>query len=89
MKHKIDQDLKSVCQQILQENKSIEQWSEIESDDMFQKGNYVGGFDATEEEFCFSVFIDCKEYWFQCSLEDAKGISEGLINEIDADIDDK
>lgn len=28
----------------------------IESDDMFQTQNYVGGFDATEMSFCFSYF---------------------------------
>lgn len=86
---KIDQELKFICQQISEENKSIEQWNEIESDDMFQNVKYVGGFDATEEEFCFSVYIECKEYWFQFSLEDAKGISKGFINEIEAYVADK
>lgn len=56
---------------------------------MFQKGSYIGGFDATEQEFCFSVFLDCKEYWFQFSLGEAKEIYQGLINDLDIYAADK
>ena len=31
--------------------------------------NYEGGFDSTEMEFCFRVFIDDVEYWFQLPLQ--------------------
>ena len=82
MKHKIESDLRTICSLIIKEDKSIEQWSEIESDDMFQKGNYSGGFDATEEEFCFSVYINNDEYWFQFSLEEANEIANNIKAEI-------
>ena len=48
---------------------------------MFQKGNYIGGFDATEMKFCFSVFVDYQEYWFQILLEGLKEIHGEEITE--------
>lgn len=83
MKYLIDNDFKQICQSILNENKSLEEWSEIESDDMFQQGNIIGGFDATEEEFCFSVYISDEEYWFQVPLTDIPLILSGEIVQIE------
>ena len=80
MNHKIEEDLRIICREILEEKKSLVQWAEIESDDMFQRGNYLGGFDATEKEFCFSLFLDNNEYWFQFSLYDAEEITKNKIN---------
>ncbi|MCV6629882.1 MAG: hypothetical protein OIF50_08490 [Flavobacteriaceae bacterium] len=79
MKHKIKDSLKEICEEIIKENKTIEQWSEIESSDMFQNEDYNGGFDAIEEEFCFSLYEANKEYWFQFSLEDATKIASGEL----------
>jgi hypothetical protein len=79
----IDTDLREICSQILKEGKVLEDWCEIESDDMFQEGKYVGGFDATEEEFCFSIFIGDEEYWFQLPLDDIPKIVSREINEIE------
>ncbi len=70
MKHFLNEDFFKIVTQIVSANKTLDEWSEMESDDMFQAEGYVGGFDATEEEFCFSVFIDSFEYWFQLSLDD-------------------
>lgn len=83
MKHEIKQDLVTICHQIMNEKKSLDQWREIESDDMFQLGDYIGGFDATEDEFCFSYRIDLNEYWFQFSLGDAENISKKLLTSIE------
>lgn len=83
MKHEIEESLRVLCHKILNENKSIEEWSEIESSDMFQEGNYNGGFDSIEEEFCFSVYIDDVEYWFQFPLEDVPKIISREISVID------
>lgn len=83
MTHIIYEDLRIICKVILEDNLSIEQWSEIEGDDMFQRGNYIGGFDATEQEFCFSVFIKSQEYWFQFSLDFAKDIAENKTDSIE------
>ena len=50
----VDEELKNICRQILNENKSHKEWDEIESDDMFQSPKYCGGYDAAEQEFTFS-----------------------------------
>ena len=50
----VDQEFLTICEEILKEGHSLEEWREIESDDMFQYPHYEGGFDATEDAFCFS-----------------------------------
>lgn len=82
-KFEVDAELLSIFQEIVSEQKSLEEWAEVESDDMFQSKNYLGGFDATEMEFCFSVFIDDDEFWFQVSLSDVQKCVSGqatLVN---------
>lgn len=75
----IEPEFRSICQEINNKKFGLSQWSDIESDDMFQLGNFVGGFDADEEEFCFSYFAsNKKEYWFQFSLDAANQISQGV-----------
>jgi len=83
MKHIINYDFKEICNNIIFENKTLDEWAEIESDDMFSNENYTGGFDATEMEFCFSVFVDKKEYWFQIPLSQIIEITKGTITELD------
>ena len=39
---------------------SIGKWAKKESSDEFQTKNYCGGFDATENEFCFSYYNENK-----------------------------
>lgn len=80
--HTLSDDFVKICKEIYDENKSLNEWSEIESDDMFQRGSYVGGFDSTEEEFCFSVFIDNNEYWFQISLSDIPNVINGKLTAV-------
>ncbi len=82
MKHKIKDSFKEICEQIIGENKTLEEWSEVESSDMFQNEDYNGGFDATEEEFCFSLYENDKEYWFQFPLEDIQKILSEEITTI-------
>ena len=83
MTHKVNSDFLIICKEILEENKLESQWAEIESDDMFQQGNYEGGFDATEMEFCFSVYEKGQEYWFQFTLSEVKLFEQGLKLEVD------
>jgi hypothetical protein len=83
MKNTVNNEFVEICKEIASQNKSIDEWAEIESDDMFQTKNYVGGFDATEMEFCFSVYINQKEYWFQVSLKDIHDILVGKLKEYD------
>ena len=81
---KIDDELRDICHQIKKKNKSIEEWNEIESDDMFQTKNYCGGFDGIEQEFCFSYYDgEGKEWWFQFSLFEIERIISGKLLYID------
>ncbi len=81
----INSDFLEICRKILSSNRSKEDWALIESDDMFQLEQYEGGFDASEEAFCFSYYTDSgQEYWFQISLEDVERILNGEITEIKA-----
>jgi hypothetical protein len=72
-----DRELVEICRNIAEQGRSIQEWAEIESDDMFQTQRYHGGFDAIEEAFCFSVYRADGEYWFQFTLEQANAIAEG------------
>ncbi|MDP6555956.1 MAG: hypothetical protein QGG71_14900 [Pirellulaceae bacterium] len=69
MDYQIDDEFRSICQEIVAEDKTEDEWAEIESCDMFQTQKYCGGFEADEEEFCFSAYLTDREYWFQLSLE--------------------
>ncbi len=74
----ITSQLESICQDIRAKNYSMEQWAQVESDDMFQSGSFCGGFDADESEFCFSFYAtNGKEYWFQIDLKMAIETSNG------------
>ncbi|MCA9117824.1 MAG: hypothetical protein KDA79_22290 [Planctomycetaceae bacterium] len=79
MDFRFDDPFRDICQQILDQNKTPDEWSEIESDDMFQHGPYCGGFDATEGEFCFSLYREDGEFWFQVSLEQVRQIVGGRL----------
>ena len=78
VKKTIDQNLKKICQEIIDEKKTIQDWIDIESDDYFNDGSYSGGFDSIEEAFCFSFYNEQgEEFWFQISLEDCERIIHG------------
>jgi hypothetical protein len=78
---KVEKEFIEICKLIIKEAKSIDEWSLYESDDMFQSEHFCGGFDATENAFCFSYYDNNNEYWFQIDLEEVKKITHGqLIN---------
>ncbi len=78
MKIPNDSHLTEICCLIRDESLSIAEWRDIESDDMFQKGHFCGGFEAIEDEFCFSYYSpDGQEYWFQLSLEECLNLAKG------------
>ena len=79
---KIDFELLEICRKIISENKKSEEWDLIESDDYYQTKHYIGGWDSTENAFCFSYYDDRNEYWFQFNLEEVKKIESGEIKEI-------
>ena len=74
----IEDELKSICIEIVNQDYSTHQWLKIESSDMFQSLSFVGGFDADEMEFCFSYFDENRtEFWFQFTWDQAQSISKG------------
>lgn len=82
MKLLVDKELLEIFQEILNRNLTLSEWSEIESCDEFQTNHYCGGFDATENEFCFSHYgKDQTEYWFQKSLIEIRDIVNGKTTE--------
>jgi hypothetical protein len=82
MEHSFDESFISICRDILSEGKTIEEWALIESSDMFQTEKYIGGFDATEMEFTFSLYEDGREYWFQMPLSNIEDVVNGRISNI-------
>jgi len=83
MKLTIDGVLLSIFEDILSEGKSDSEWAEIESDDMFQKKPFVGGYDADEKAFCFSFYSSDGEYFFKLTLNEIRNITNGQVVEID------
>lgn len=79
----IDEELRSLLREIKLQRKSATEWAEIESDGLLQSENYRGGYDATEMEFCFSLFRNQKEYWFQFSLSEI----DTLLRRSDAELE--
>ncbi len=77
MKVPIDEDLRRIARAIANEKKSLDEWAEIESDDMFQEGSYCGGFDADEGEFCFSYYGPDGKVWFEMSLGQVEEVASG------------
>ncbi|MGL5720152.1 MAG: hypothetical protein ACRCYP_05110 [Alphaproteobacteria bacterium] len=71
MKIEIDNELMEILKKIASENKKKDEWCALESSDLFQTEHYCGGYDATENAFCFSYYNEMgKEFWFQFSLNE-------------------
>ncbi|WP_342071441.1 hypothetical protein [Yoonia algicola] len=65
----VDAELRAHLDEIIRENKSEDEWSEIEADDWFQSKHYCGGYCADEHAFVFSLYRnDGQELWFQFPL---------------------
>ena len=78
MELKVDDLFREMARSIVSEGNTDEEWAEIESDDMFQEGPYVGGYDAIEEAFTFSYYADDgNEYWFQLTLGEIQEVATG------------
>ena len=85
MEHTIDNELKGICREIQRDNRTVNQWAEIEACDWFQTEHYCGGFDATEMQFLFSFTVSDIEHCFALTLEQALGIAKGEIVTISLD----
>ena len=79
----VEEELISICKDIIKENKDLDEWRQIESCDMFQTESLSGGFDSIEMQFCFSLYREDDEYWFQLTLNDITKIVSGEIKQLD------
>lgn len=82
----VTEELLGLLREIVAEQKSNDEWAEIESDDMFQSESFVGGYEADEEAFTFSYYAGDKEYWFQLTLEEVQSIVAGRPIEIEGEL---
>ena len=80
----IKNELVEICKNILEQYKNSSQWDLEESDDCFQTENFTGGWDATEQAFCFSYYENDNEYWFQVNLSQVEQIANAVLTEIKA-----
>ena len=86
MKIPINDDFRSICQKIQDENRTLEKWAEHESDDMFKDGGFKGGLNPMESEFCFSYNDpDGNEHWVQVSLEQVSKVVSGELFDIEGE----
>lgn len=87
---KIESEFLEILKEISSENKTVYEWREIESSDMFQSNKYCGGFDAIEDKFTFSYYDDRNgEFWFEVSLDEIDKILKGEVNQIQTRIPDQ
>ena len=81
----VEPELKQICVKIVAQRWSEQEWALREADDWFQTERYEGGYDATEEAFCFSYYApDSKEYWFQVTLAEVEDIVAGSVRNVAA-----
>jgi hypothetical protein len=73
-------EFRDVCVSIAADKRTIDAWRAIESDDMFQSKHFCGGFDTTDDAFCFSYYAaDGSEYWFQLILSEVASVASGAF----------
>ena len=84
MMHAVDLDLVEICRAIVAANRTAAEWAEVEADDIFQCGMYSGGYDATEDAFCFSCRCTTGELWFQLSLSEVFEVVQGTRTKVSA-----
>jgi hypothetical protein len=82
MTHTFHHEFYGICSEIISEQKNLDEWAEIQSDDLFQVGIYEGGFSSIEMEFTFSIFLHDDEYWFQLPLYAIPKILNKEITEV-------
>jgi hypothetical protein len=86
MKKEIDKELLTICAEIAEYNRTVEEWKAFESGDMFQSKNYCGGFEAEDEAFWFSYYDEKnenKEYYFKLTLDDVEHVIKGQLRNIE------
>lgn len=79
----VDDELRGIAQEIVDQRWTIQDWAAHESGDWFQTQNYCGGFEADDEntgEFAFAKYPATKrEFWLSFPYDAASGIADGTI----------
>lgn len=78
----VDADLVAIATLIVQADRTEAEWAAVEGDDTFQRGLYVGGYDADERAFTFSAYADDGELWFQFTTDEALAIAAGHLTAV-------
>lgn len=77
----VDDELKAIAQEIIEQKWTIQEWAAHESGDWFQTENYCGGFEAEDDdngEFAFAKYPATeKEFWFSFTYDSAEDIASG------------
>jgi hypothetical protein len=81
---RLDADLLAIAALTVRANRTEAGWAAVESDDMFERGLDVGGFDADERAFTFSVYADDGELWVQYTPDEARAIVAGRLSGVRA-----
>jgi len=79
----VTDELRNLCRGIASEGRTASEWAKIQSDDMFQTDNFVGGFERLENAFCFSYYAPSgAEFWFQITLQEVVQIAQGELTTV-------
>ena len=71
-------ELTAICQEISSRGLTASQWAELESCDQFQTNHWCGGYEATEQAFCFSLYLRSgEERWLSLTLQQIGSIAAG------------
>jgi hypothetical protein len=82
MDHPVDDELRGICEEIRREGKTEAQWAEVEASDWFQTPHYCGGFDATDMQFAFTVYVGDRQFCFALPLSEALMIADGRLDTV-------
>lgn len=79
----VSAEFRAICASIIAQQRSLAAWRKNEADDMFQGERFCGGFDATEDAFCFSYYdSDRREFWFQLTLDEVASVADEKLQSI-------
>jgi len=82
----LDDDFVAIAREVVDLGLTPDEWAGRESDDEFQTGRYVGGFDADENAFLFrAVMSDGTELWFDLTLSEMFAVADGRLRSVSAE----
>jgi len=83
----VEPDFVLICKSIIAANLTDQEWDEVSAADMFQEGNYVGGYEGAESAFTFSYFNGTgDELWFQLGLPEIQKVVAGELIHIEMNV---